>query len=139
VKESFMVTLLTCSAAMSVIALFYMAIMPILARRYSERGRYYAWLIIVVGLIFPFRPQFDNAIVKVNVSAETATPIIQIRNGTPLTIPVENAVLPPAISWWQVAAVVWLVGAVTFLAYHVVKHYRFVKMAGRWSEVVTKN
>jgi len=122
---------------MSALALFYMAVMPLLAKRYSEKGRYYAWLIIVVGLIFPFRPQFDNAIVKVDVAGETAAPIIQIGNGTPVAIPDVNAALSPAISWWQVAAVVWLVGAVAFLAYHVVKHYRFVKMAGRWSEVVT--
>jgi len=67
-------------------------------------------------------------------------PIIQVGNGTPVIGPVENTVTFPAllsISWWQVAVAVWLAGMIVFLAYHVVKHSRFIKMAGRWSENIT--
>ena len=49
--QNFIITLLTCSVTMSALALLYMAITPLLAKRYSEKSRYYAWLIIVVGLI----------------------------------------------------------------------------------------
>jgi len=118
-----------------------MAITPLLAKRYSSNGRYYAWLIIVIGLIIPFRPQFENPVVKV-IPTNTTTPIIQVGNGTQLIGPVENA-LPPSVtshislSWWQIAAAVWLVGMIAFLAYHAVKHYRFMKMARRWSETIT--
>lgn len=52
--QNFMIALLTCSVSMSALALFYMAVTPLLARRYSAKGRYYAWLIIVIGLIIPF-------------------------------------------------------------------------------------
>lgn len=52
--QSFILMLLTGSAAMSVVILLYMAIMPLLAKRYSVTGSYYAWLIIVAGLIIPF-------------------------------------------------------------------------------------
>jgi len=140
--QSFMIKLLTGSVTMSALALLYMAITPLLSKRYSEKGRYYAWLIIVIGLIIPFRPQWGNAIVKVDVSSETATPIIQIGNGTPVTIPalVENAALPsalPSISWWQIAAAVWLAGVIAFLAYHAIKHFCFVKITRRWSENIT--
>ena len=137
--QGFVITLLTCSATMSVLALIYMAVTPILAKRYSVKGRYYAWLIIVVGLIIPFRPHFGNAFVKVDVPSGTATPIIQIGNGTPITIPAENAALSSSslsISWWQIAAVVWLGGVIIYLAYHAVKHYRFTRMTGRWSEKI---
>jgi len=126
---------------MSALALFYMAVTPLLAKRYSAKGRYYAWLIIVIGLIIPFRPQFDNPFVKITPT-ETATPIIQVGNGTQLIGPVENA-LPPSVtshislSWWQIAAAVWLVGIIAFLAYHTVKHYRFMKMTRRWCETIT--
>jgi len=109
---------------MSALALFYMAVTPLLSRRHSEKGRYYAWLIVVVGLIILFRPQWSNAIVKVDMPSETAAPVIQIGNGTPVTIPDVNAVLPPAlpsVSWWQIAAAVWLAGVIVFLAYHVIK------------------
>jgi len=77
--QEFMIALLTCSVTMSILALFYMAITPFLSKRYSVKGRYYAWLIIIVGLIIPFRPQFNNAIVQIDIPSETArTPIIYI-------------------------------------------------------------
>ena len=138
--QSFMVMLLTCSVTMSALALFYMAVTPLFAKRYSEKGRYYAWLIVVFWLIIPFRPQFNNAFIKVDVPSGTVTPIIQIGNGTPITVPFGNTALPPAlpsISWWQIAAAVWLAGVIAFLAYHVIKHYCFVKMVKRWSENIT--
>jgi len=138
--QSFMITLLTCSITMSVLALLYMAITPLLAKYYSEKGRYYTWLIIVIGLIIPFRPYFDNSIVKVDLPNETITPIIQIGNGTPITVPMDNVVILstfPSVSWWQITAVVWLTGAIAFFAYHGIKHYCFVKMVGRWSENIT--
>lgn len=138
--QGFMITLLICSVTMSALALFYMAITPLLAKRYSVKGRYYAWLIIVIGLIVPFRPQFSNAIVKVDMPSNTAVPIIQIGNGIPVTVPVENTALPSAlsnISWWQVVAAVWLAGMILFLGYHAIKHYRFLKLAARWSGNIT--
>jgi len=139
--QSFMITLLTCSVIMSALALTYMAVTPLLAKRYSVKGRYYAWLVIVVGLIIPFRPHFDNAFVKVDVPSGTAAPIIQVGNGTPVTIPAENATLPStslSFSWWQIAAVAWLAGVIIYLSYHVLKHYRFTKMARRWSEKIVE-
>lgn len=140
--QNFMITLLICSVTMSALALFYMAITPLLAKRYSVKGRYYAWLVIVIGLIIPFRPQFSNAFVKVDMPSNTAVPIIQIGNGVPVTVPVpvENSSLSsalPNISLWQIAAAVWLVGMIIFIAYHVIKHCRFLKLAAHWSENIT--
>jgi hypothetical protein len=65
--QNFIMTLFVCSVVMSVIALFYMAIDPLLAKRYSEKGRYYVWLIILAGLIIPFRPQLYHAPIQVDV------------------------------------------------------------------------
>jgi len=74
---------------MPALALFYMVITPLLARRYSAKGRYYAWLIIVIGLIISFRPQFDNPFVKIT-STDTTMPTIQAGNGTPFISPLDN-------------------------------------------------
>ena len=112
---------------MSALALLYMMVMPLLGKHYSEKGLYYGWLVIVIGLIIPFRPEWDNAIVTIPMQSGTAMPIAA-------------TVLPPAslsIPWWQVAAGIWLVGVILFLAYHIIKHYCFVKMARRWSEKIT--
>jgi beta-lactamase regulating signal transducer with metallopeptidase domain len=137
--QGFMIMLLICSVTMSALAVFYMLITPVLAKRYSEKGRYYAWLIVVIGLIIPFRPQFSNPIVKVDMPSDTTMPIIQIGNGTPINVLNGNigaSPISPSISWWHIAAAIWLVGMIAFVAYHAIKHYHFVKMVKRWSESV---
>ncbi len=143
--QSFLIALLTCTITMSVLVIFYSAIMPLLAKRYSAKGRYYAWLIIVIGLIIPFRPQFVNVIVEVDLPIRTVMPIMQ---ETDVTSVAENAlkvfqinnVTPPtlpAVSWRQIAIVIWILGMLAFLLCRLIKHYCFVKMANRWSERVT--
>ena len=68
--QGFMIALLTCSFTMSALALCFIAVTPLLAKRYTAKSYYYAWLIIVIGLIIPFRPQFDHALVKVDVPSQ---------------------------------------------------------------------
>ena len=46
--QNFIITLLICSVTMSVLGIFYMAVTPLLAERYSPKGQYYAWLIIII-------------------------------------------------------------------------------------------
>ena len=151
--QNFLITLLICSVTMSALALLYMAITPFLAKRYSEKGQYYAWLIIMVGLIVPFRPQFDNTLFSVEVPASVPPPVVQMSGETPSQVfppitlpttlpPVDNAVASYAtldISWWQVAFVAWLAGLIMFIVYHGIKHYRFTKIVRRWSENITDN
>ncbi len=139
--QSFMVMLLICSVTLTVIALFYMAVTPLLVKRYSVKGCYYAWLVLVAGALIPFRPQFPNALIKVDMQNSTAAPIIRIGNGSPAAFhtPADN-VLPAAVpgqSLWQIVAAVWIAGILIFLAYHVIKHCRFLKLTSRWSENVT--
>jgi len=128
--RSFMITLLACSVTMSALALLYMASALLLSKRYTERSRYYAWLIIVIGLIIPFRPQFSNAIVSINIPSETTASAIQAGNETRIAVAYR-------IAWWQIAATVWLTGVIVSIAYHAIKHYRFVKMTRRWSCNIT--
>lgn len=136
--QGFMIMLLTCSVSMSALTLFYMAATPLFAKRYSAMGRYYTWLILVSGLIIPFRPQFSNAIVKVNMPHNPTVPVIHM-GSAPVTSPIQNAALSSFtnISFWQIAAAVWLAGTILFLTYHAVKHYHFLKLTARWSETIT--
>ena len=137
--QSFLMTLLICSVTTSALALVYMAVTPLLTKYYSVTGLYYIWLVFVTGLIVPFRPRFGNAVVKVGLPGHTGMPVIRIGNKTPVLSPAPTA--PPSafprISWWQIAAAVWLAGMVLFLAYHVLRHYRFLKRTAHWSEDIT--
>ena len=138
--HNFIISLLTCSVTMSALALLYMAVTPLLTKRYSEKGRYYAWLVVVIGLIVPFRPQFTNAVVKVQMPTEMAMAVIQTANEPLAAVTDVNDTVSPAIqniAWWQVAAMVWLAGVIAFLAYHLIRHYCFVKMARHWGEKIT--
>ena len=87
---NFMITLLICSVAMSAITFIYMMCMPLLAKRYSEKGRYYAWLIIVIGLIIPYRPQINTPLINVEAPGSAPTTIIRINSDTSIEL------LPPA-------------------------------------------
>lgn len=137
--QNFMIRVLVCSVTMSALAVIYMALTPFLVKRYSPGGIYYAWLIMVIGLIIPFRPCFDASFIEVTPT-DTVMPVVQAGNGMQPAGPMAG-VLPfldsPGTSpaWWPAA--VWLAGAAIFLIYHTVKHRRFIKMADRWSVRVT--
>jgi beta-lactamase regulating signal transducer with metallopeptidase domain len=170
--QSFINTLLICSITMSALAIIYMASTPLLAKQYSEKGCYYTWLVVVIGLIIPFRPQWGNTIFQAGAMSETVKSIMQTgkqivsqaiilqKDSIPLDpvppnqIPLDPTPLTPStiltttdttplyptlasnVSWWQIAAIIWLVGLTVFLAYHVIKHWRFTKMVRRWSEKI---
>jgi beta-lactamase regulating signal transducer with metallopeptidase domain len=135
---------------MSALALLYVSITPFLAKRYSEKGRYYAWLIVVIGLIIPFRPSFASAIFTVDVGvSNSANNFVNAAAQTwvdgSVTLPplVANANIEPIVStfnitlWQSIGFFVWLIGMVAFVAYQAIKHYHFVKTAKRWSEPIT--
>lgn len=140
--RDFMIMLLICSVTMSVLGAAYMAFTPFLAKKYSPQGRYYAWLVIVLGLIIPFRPQFDDPFVKV-IPTDAAMLIFQVGGGTQSAAP-RAAGYPLAASphislaWWRMIAAVWALGMAAFFVYHLVKHCRFLKMTKRWSGRITE-
>lgn len=63
---------------MSVIALLYIALDPLLAKKYSAKSIYLGWLIIILGLLIPFRPQFSSALIQITPTTAqyTNTPIV---------------------------------------------------------------
>ena len=155
--RTFLITLLTSSAAMSGLALLYMAAAPLLAKRYSKKWLYYAWLVIVIGLIIPFRPQLENAILRIEVpvTANTeiaaappaAQPAAQPGDNTSI-IPTDNAEgaahtpsIPSkahtGVPWETVTVYAWMAGGLVSLGYQAVKHRRFYNAARRWSGDIT--
>jgi len=167
--RDFVIMLAECSAGMSVLALAYMLAAPLLAKRYSEKWRYYAWLFIVVGLIVPFRPHFGDAVIRLDIPEKSATTaVVSAERNHPASAnpalppaagelidppqmwqmpPVwENpgnfggaAISPPAdtdtgISVWEVAAFLWLSGAIAGFCFQAARYFRFAGAAKRWSE-----
>jgi len=125
---------------MSAIALLYIAATPFVSGRYSEKWRYYTWLIILVGLIIPFRPQMGGAIVTIESRANGVAYATPAEAEAAIHFSASEAATHSTalfVSWWQIAFVVWLGGMAAFLACHIVKHYRFMKTVRRWSSEIT--
>lgn len=132
--QSFLTALIECSVAMSVLLLMFIAITPLLSRRYAAKWRYYAWLVIVIGLIIPFRPHLGTAFIQVGTPA---FPLI-IAQSPPIDAANTNAAKGGSnVPWYQLADCLWLAGAITAIAYHGLKHRRFIRMVNRWSEEIT--
>lgn len=130
-------TLFVCSAVMSVITLIYILAIPSLLKKYSAKWLYYIWLLVVIGWVFPFRPYLNLNIKPVYVPdmqmVQTKYTLINenmntVSNGT------KGA---PSFSVWLIAACIWAAGMVGVLVFNIWRHYRFLKMADRWSEEIT--
>ena len=65
--RTFLITLLISSATMSMLALIYMAITPLLEKRYSRKWLYYTWLLILIWLLVPLRPQVGVAAIRIDI------------------------------------------------------------------------
>jgi beta-lactamase regulating signal transducer with metallopeptidase domain len=142
--EAFLTALLQCSLSMSIITLLYAAALPILSKRYDPKWRYMIWLVIATGWLIPFRPLIELPFLPVQ-STDTSLMPVQLIPASPminntaeiLTTAHETAVKTPELSIGTIAVLIWAVGVIFMLAYHVLRHRRFMKVVGRWSEAVS--
>ena len=143
--QSFIITLFICSFTMALLALVYKAITPLLLKRYRAKWCYYAWLIIIGGLILlpfiPFRLHTRSSLVEIPLPSEEAAkatmegfPVFaaHTRNWMEST-----AYSLSSLSVWEILTVIWVLGIVVFFVYHVIRHYRFMAMVRRWSDEIT--
>ncbi|WMJ87152.1 M56 family metallopeptidase [Anaerocolumna sp. MB42-C2] len=142
--EAFLIALLQCTLSMSMITLLYAAVLPILSKRYAPKWRYMVWLVIAAGWLIPFRPLIELPFLPAQsldtpfmpVQSALSSPVINNTEEV-LTAAYETTANAPGISIWTVAFFIWLAGMIVLLSYHFLRHKRFMKIVGRWSETVT--
>ncbi|WP_339164265.1 M56 family metallopeptidase [Siminovitchia sp. FSL W7-1587] len=125
--QKLLFSLLEVSIAMSIIALVYMAVTPLLSKIFTAKGRYYTWLVIIIGLIIPFRFHRQESAICI----DTFIPAIKTTNSH-FVAPYEMT-MSSAIPWSVLLSGLWLVGVVVFIIIHVIRHGHFLKMVKRWS------
>lgn len=116
---------------MSLIALLLITLTPVLSQRYKAKWCYYAWLIIIIGLIIPYRPQFDTAFIQIRPAL--------IKDIGLSSLP--EQIMPDQStsfhhSWYLIISYIWLTGVIIISIYHIFRHRDFLKTVNRWSEKV---
>lgn len=123
---------------MSALILVYRALLSFLTKRYSTKGLYYIWLIIVIGLLIPFRPNLNIPIMDANIPLETTMNSFQMDNPNINDILNINNTISTneIISWAKLIPLLWFIGMVCFFIFNIFKHWYFVKIIRRWSEKI---
>ncbi|WP_213618497.1 M56 family metallopeptidase [Paenibacillus sp. J22TS3] len=140
--REFVTALIECSITMSVLVLGFIAATPWLSKRYSAKWLYYTWLVLVIGLIIPFRVHPDTAFIQMSTTPDYTQPILpgNVANIVDSTIPTNTPSQElPAILWFQIGICLWAAGLFAFIVYHGLKHFRFLRMVSRWSEQPDKH
>ncbi|MCL1997176.1 MAG: M56 family metallopeptidase [Turicibacter sp.] len=107
---------------------------------FSPKIRYWAWIIVVIGLLVPLRPVFGNGLINADFGDDTnyemltrAGTLIEGTNLSEGTVPVQNAMNLPIV---EILAAVWLVVAIVIFSVHMYKYTKFTRLVWRWGEDV---
>jgi|HigsolmetaAR203D_1030402.scaffolds.fasta_scaffold01729_4 beta-lactamase regulating signal transducer with metallopeptidase domain len=135
----FLAGLIERSAAMSVLILAFLAATPMLEKRYAARWRYRAWMVIVLGLLIPFRLPLDAAFFQVDLPVPEAGMERMIPFWSEPEAPAEFAGSREHPAPWRHgwAGGIWAAGAAAAAACLAWGHWRFLRLTRRWSEEIT--
>ena len=157
--------LIECTVTMSIISLVLLLAMPFLSRRYSARGLYAVWMIVLLGFLIPLRPQVETPVVRVAVPAAQVWQVPvggsppAAQQGAPMEQPekadvdltaipaiadqgaVAESAAQPKVRSIQISAAavivcIWAAGAVCALAISAHRHRQFMRSARRWRKPV---
>lgn len=135
--SNFLIGLIECSIASSVISLIYIVALPILLKRYSARWLYIIGLIITAGwlIICPFPPLHSNQ-TKIPVLQCISSGLIFLRDTN--VISTNNNSSITGISLNYLLLFIWILGAVISIGYQIYRHWSFHKLVKRWSKTITE-
>jgi beta-lactamase regulating signal transducer with metallopeptidase domain len=151
--ERLFILFLENSFLMSIIILLFIFITPMLSKKYKSKTRYYAWMIITLGLIIPFRPHFHDALIIIkqfpiqspylNSEINSDIGINHIVNKFEnITVQQDHttSMLSSNLTFIEIAVFIWILGIFLFLVYNLINHINFVKLSKRWSiDIVDAN
>ncbi len=143
----FLRTLIECTLTMSAITLALWLLSPVLTRRYNVAGLYWAWCIVLLGFLIPFR--FHAAKPPLTLPAEhrLSAPVFAASLPQPMPEPelepepvlaLETAATDaparalPTLTLAHLLAAAWLLGAAVSLLLRLHQHLRFLRTLRRW-------
>lgn len=139
---AFIRTVITCSAAMSAVALSLMLIEALAVKRRSTsvRALRWAWLVVMLGFICPIRPDLSALRRVIDVPRLPVLPELAQRasnRAATQLMPMPDMSAAPAAAWhvdWAgVIALIYALGVLAVLMTALIKHRRFKRTVMRWS------
>lgn len=139
---AFIRTVITCSAAMSAVALSLMLIEALAVKRRSTsvRALRWAWLVVMLGFICPVRPDLSVLRRVIDVPRLPVLPKLAQRasdRAATQLMPMPDMSAAPAAAWhvdWAgVIALIYALGVLAVLLTALIKHRRFKRTVMRWS------
>ncbi|WP_088810780.1 MULTISPECIES: M56 family metallopeptidase [unclassified Listeria] len=140
--EKFLSQLFEISLAMSLIILAFIAFNYFFAKKYAAKWRYVIWIIILIGLLIPFRPTFDFSLTNNNpplerIETAQEASVLESETSADNTVVVQSdAERNSVLDISMILFVIWLTGALLFLAYTLWSHIKFSRLVKRWSSPV---
>lgn len=128
----------------SVVITVLLLLLPLIHKNYTAKWRYWVWLVLAVRLLIPFSPSFPQAPIEITPPTQNIEFKLPVQNTTASLLP-SNAVVPQAakdstaarkITLNEVLFIVWILGIVVFLLYHLTLYFLFKRSVLRFSRPV---
>lgn len=149
--------ILSTSTFMSLIILLAMMTFQMWPQALSGKTRYMIWIVILLGLIIPFRPLLGNGLLQIEPplasqvatglssspsSSIGATPDTALSPESGVTAGINITPEPShqtglAFSLSSLILLIWGIGAMVSFARHLYRYFQFKKMIGRWGTPIT--
>jgi len=132
---------------MSAIILAAIAFNALFPKIFTAKLRYAVWLVVLIGLLIPFRPAVGSGVVAVPLptAAQTQTDVTESLP-SPAILPdadaiqdtgrAESIIRDNTISPIMICVLVWGIVAALMFAYQIWRYLRFIRMVRRWGAQV---
>lgn len=122
--DRFVISLGVCSLMMTAVSFVYLLLSKTLKNVQSSKWRYYSWILILIGFITPFKPDFGSSAVNINISETTDTALYGNIGDRYFMINRSEALL-------YIVFLVWLIGVITVLGAAFFKQRSFIRSVKR--------
>lgn len=129
--EKFIISLLLCSAIMSIISIIMIVLSRLLRNVWSAKRRYYLWLIVLIGFLTPFKPRFTDAVCEINVNEQAAENMYAANQLAADTSTITSALHNNTALFLFVG---WIAGVLFLSVRYAVSQYHFQKHIERMSK-----
>ncbi|WP_279630934.1 M56 family metallopeptidase [Streptococcus suis] len=136
---SILLSFLLISLYKSFLIVLFSGLFILLKNRVSARVRYLTWLVLLVSLIFPFRPRFGQGLVTIEHGQNLATSTARVvsQTGTEAVVSQPNLwEMFLGLPWIELFLLVWLVGFLVVIGRAVFSYVKFRNLLKRWGNPI---